>query len=224
MAIDAASSAAATSATTATTTSAKTLASNFDTFLTLLTTQLQNQNPLDPLDTNQFTQQLVQFASVEQQLKTNDTLTALLSAAQSSGADAAISLVGKQVTASGDTSALSSGKATWSLNAPKDGVTATIEIRNSGGTLVATRQATLSYGDQEFAWDGKTTSGAQASDGLYSITVTAKDAAGSAVSVSSEVAGVVDGVDLSSGTAALTIGGLTVPMSAVKAVRAAPST
>ncbi|MFD1333742.1 flagellar hook assembly protein FlgD [Methylopila musalis] len=221
MAIDATSSA-ATSKTT-TTTSAQTLASNFDTFLTLLTTQLQNQNPLDPLDTNQFTQQLVQFASVEQQLKTNDTLTALLSAAQSSGADAAISLVGKEVTASGDTSTLDSGKATWSLNAPKDGVTATVEIRNASGTLVATRQATLSYGDQDFVWDGKTTSGAQASDGLYSITVTAKDAAGTAVSVSSEVTGVVDGVDLSSGTAALTIGGLTVPMSAVKAVRAASS-
>ena len=56
-----------------------TLAGNFQTFLTLLTTQLQNQNPLDPLDTNQFTQQLVQFAGVEQQLKTNDQLTALVS-------------------------------------------------------------------------------------------------------------------------------------------------
>jgi len=59
-----------------------TLAGNFQTFLTLLTTQLQNQNPLDPLDTNQFTQQLVQFASVEQQLKTNDQLTTLVSLQQ----------------------------------------------------------------------------------------------------------------------------------------------
>ena len=56
-----------------------TLAGNFQTFLTLLTTQLQNQNPLEPLDTNQFTQQLVQFASVEQQLKTDDQLTSLVS-------------------------------------------------------------------------------------------------------------------------------------------------
>ncbi len=56
----------------------KTIAGNFQTFLTLLTTQLQNQNPLDPLDTNQFTQQLVQFAGVEQQLKTNDSLQTLV--------------------------------------------------------------------------------------------------------------------------------------------------
>ena len=60
-------------------TAGSTLAGNFQTFLTLLTTQLQNQNPLDPLDTNQFTQQLVQFAGVEQQLKTNDQLTSLVS-------------------------------------------------------------------------------------------------------------------------------------------------
>src|SRR6267154_2364876 len=56
-----------------------TLASNFSTFLTLLTTQLKNQNPLDPLDTNQFTQQLVQFAGVEQQMKQNDQLATLIS-------------------------------------------------------------------------------------------------------------------------------------------------
>ena len=54
------------------------IADNFQTFLTLLTTQLQHQNPLDPLDTNQFTAQLVQFAGVEQQLKSNDQLKSLI--------------------------------------------------------------------------------------------------------------------------------------------------
>ena len=69
-------------------TAGSTLAGNFQTFLTLLTTQLQNQNPLDPLDTNQFTQQLVQFAGVEQQLKTNDQLTSLVVAAADRAVDA----------------------------------------------------------------------------------------------------------------------------------------
>src|SRR5213083_902330 len=73
-----------------TTTDTATLASNFSTFLTLLTTQLKNQNPLDPLDTNQFTQQLVQFAGVEQQLKTNDQLTSLVSLQQSAQATQAL--------------------------------------------------------------------------------------------------------------------------------------
>src|SRR3954453_23903175 len=77
------------------TTANSTLAGNFQTFLTLLTTQLQNQNPLDPLDTNQFTQQLVQFAGVEQQLKTNDQLTSLVSLQQTAQSTQALGFVGK---------------------------------------------------------------------------------------------------------------------------------
>src|SRR2546430_16214955 len=72
-------------------------AGNFDTFLTLLTTQLQNQNPLDPLDTNQFTQQLVQFAGVEQQLKSNDQLKSLVELEKSAQSTQALVYVGNTV-------------------------------------------------------------------------------------------------------------------------------
>src|SRR6188472_127737 len=83
-----------------------TLAGNFDTFLQLLTTQLKNQNPLDPLDTNQFTQQLVQFASVEQQMKQNDQLTTLISIEKSAQATTALAFVGQNVAVDGQTAAL----------------------------------------------------------------------------------------------------------------------
>src|SRR6476469_2798368 len=76
-------------------TTGSTLAGNFQTFLTLLTTQLQNQNPLDPLDTNQFTQQLVQFAGVEQQLKSNEQLQALIAIEKSTKATQALQFVGQ---------------------------------------------------------------------------------------------------------------------------------
>src|SRR5437899_11989431 len=76
-------------------TSDPTVAGNFQSFLTLLTTQLKNQNPLDPLDTNQFTQQLVEFAGVEQQLKTNDGLTSLISLQQTAQSTQALNFVGK---------------------------------------------------------------------------------------------------------------------------------
>src|SRR5213596_2070497 len=89
------------------------LAGNFDTFLKLLTTQLKNQNPLDPLDTNQFTQQLVQFAGVEQQLRTNDQLTALLALQQTAQSTQALTFVGKTAVVDGNTAALSHGLATW---------------------------------------------------------------------------------------------------------------
>src|SRR5258707_10762220 len=94
-----------------------TLAGNFQTFLTLLTTQLQNQNPLDPLDTNQFTQQFVEFASVEQQINMNTNLQTLISMQQTSEATSALQLVGSTVTVSGNSATLSnatSSPATWS--------------------------------------------------------------------------------------------------------------
>src|SRR3954451_11699945 len=96
-----------------------TIAGNFQTFLTLLTTQLQNQNPLDPLDTNQFTSQLVQFAQVEQQLKSNDQLSTLVSLQQTAQNTAALGFVGQTVGVNGNTAALTNGTATWGLNVPK---------------------------------------------------------------------------------------------------------
>src|SRR3954465_14905627 len=104
---------ASTATTTATSTGSGTtsqeIAGNFTQFLTLLTTQLQNQSPLDPLDTNQFTQQLVQFASVEQQLKTNDTLSSLLTTTQASTTANAAGFMGLAVTADGSTATLLNG-------------------------------------------------------------------------------------------------------------------
>src|ERR1700738_1100812 len=97
-----------------------TLAGNFQTFLTLLTTQLQNQNPLSPLDTNQFTQQLVQFASVEQQLKSNDQLAKLVALQQTAQSTQALTFVGKTAVVDGSTAAVTKGTATWDLSVPKD--------------------------------------------------------------------------------------------------------
>src|SRR6516164_8626069 len=118
-------------------TTGSTLAGNFQTFLTLLTTQLQNQNPLDPLDTNQFTQQLVQFAGVEQQLKTNDSLQTLVTMQQTAQATQALEFVGKTAIVSGNTTALTSSKATWELNVPTTS-TMSISIANSAGQTVYT--------------------------------------------------------------------------------------
>jgi flagellar basal-body rod modification protein FlgD len=95
------------------------IASNFTTFLQLLTTQLKNQNPLDPLDTNQFTQQLVQFAGVEQQMKSNDQLASLVSLEKSAQASTALAYVGSTVVVDGSTTPLANGSATWSLNVTK---------------------------------------------------------------------------------------------------------
>lgn len=194
------------------------IADNFDQFLQLLTTQLKNQSPLDPLDTNQFTQQLVQFASVEQQIKTNDNLSSLLITNKTANLNNALSFVGARVTADGTTSSLKNGSASWQLNAPRVG-TSTITILDANGNEVASKQVTLTAGDQTFGWDGKMTNGQTAPEGQYKIVVAAKDANGQAMAVKSEISGVVDGVDVTGDVPILQIGDISLPVTLVKSIR-----
>src|SRR6478609_8540345 len=118
-----------------TTDSKDSLAANFTAFLQLLTTQLKNQNPLDPLDTNQFTQQLVQFSGVEQQLKTNDFLASLVTANANTTNSNAVSYIGKTVTASGVRSELVNNQAQWNFSI-KDAAAVTVNIKDANGNTV----------------------------------------------------------------------------------------
>jgi flagellar basal-body rod modification protein FlgD len=201
---------AVTSATKAATSSTgvdkNTLAGNFQTFLTLLTTQLKNQNPLDPLDTNQFTAQLVQFAQVEQQLKSNDQLGALVSLQQTAQNTAALEFVGQKVGVAGSTATLSNGKATWKLDVPKP-TTGTIKIASATGQTVYTGTYSMNAGSQPFVWDGKDASGLQWPDGNYTISVTAQDASGQPVAIPTEIEATVDSADLTKSPPVLSIAG-----------------
>ena len=193
------------------------IANNFDQFLTLLTTQLKNQSPLDPLDTNQFTQQLVQFAGVEQQLKTNETLGSLLSLSAAGTATNAVGFIGATITADGTTTRLANNKADWKVNMASAG-TATITIKDSKGSVVQTMTRTLTAGDQTVSWDGSTSLGTKAPDGEYSISIDAKNVAGESITAKTQISGVVDGVDFTSSIPMLKIGGISVPIDKVKSV------
>ena len=193
------------------------IANNFDQFLTLLTTQLKNQSPLDPLDTNQFTAQLVQFAGVEQQLKTNETLGSLLSLSAAGTATNAVGFIGATVTADGTTTRLANNKADWKVNMPSAG-TATITIKDSKGSVVQTVTKTLTAGDQTYTWDGSTSLGTKAPDGEYSITIDAKNVAGESITAKTQISGVVDGVDFTSSIPMLKIGSIAIPIDKVKSV------
>jgi flagellar basal-body rod modification protein FlgD len=187
--------------------SGATLAGNFQTFLTLLTTQLQNQNPLDPLDTNQFTQQLVQFASVEQQLKTNDELSSLVSLQQTTQATQALGFVGKTAVVNGTTASLSNSQATWDLNVPANG-NLTVTIANAQGQNVFTGTYAVTAGNnQPFTWNGKGTDGTQWQDGQYTLTATATDSSGNSQAITTSIQGVVSSVDLTQTPPLLTIDG-----------------
>lgn len=193
------------------------LAGNFQTFLTLLTTQLKNQNPLDPLDTNQFTQQLVQFAQVEQQLKSNDQLATLVSLQQTAQATQALNFVGSTAVVDGSTAALANSSAAWNLNAPKP-VNARITITGSNGQTVFSGDYTLNAGNQVFPWNGRGNDGTQWPDGNYTISVNATDASGQTAAVSTQIEGTVDSVDLTKTPPTLSIGGHDYTISQVKQV------
>jgi flagellar basal-body rod modification protein FlgD len=199
-------------------TAGSTLAGNFQTFLTLLTTQLKNQNPLDPLDTNQFTQQLVQFAQVEQQLKTNDELTSLVSLQQTAQSTQALTFVGKKAVVDGSTANLTNSSATWDLDVQSNS-TVNISISNSSGQTVFNGQYAVKAGDkQPFTWDGRGNDGKQWPDGKYTLTATATDSTGNSVGVSSQIQGLVSSVDLTQSPPLLMIDGQSYTLNQVKGI------
>src|SRR5689334_740736 len=194
-----------------------TLAGNFQTFLTLLTTQLKNQNPLDPLDTNQFTQQLVQFAQVEQQLKQNEQLTTLVAIEKGAQSTTALAFVGQNVSVDGQTAQLKNSSATWSFQVPKP-ISASVTIKSATGQTVYSGSFSMDTGLQTFSWDGRDSTGTLWPDGKYTISVTGKEASGQTVSVPTEVEGLVDSVDLTQTPPVLSMGGTDYTLDKVKRV------
>ena len=194
------------------------IAGNFQSFLQLLTTQLQNQNPLDPLDTNQFTQQLVEFAGVQQQLNTNSSLATLVSLQQTAQSTQALTFVGKTATVSGSTTTMTNSQASWNLDIPSN-CTMTVTISNGSGQTVFTGNYSATAGNgQPFTWNGKGNDGTQWPDGQYKLTATAQDSSGNNVAVSTDVEGMVSSVDLTQTPPMLTINGQTYTINQIKGI------
>lgn len=195
------------------------LAENFDTFLTLLTTQLKNQDPLSPMDSTQFTQQLVQMTGVEQQLLTNDLLEKLVSNT-GSGISTAVALIGKEVRADSNLAALSGGKAEWVYKLDRAATDVKIEVLDSKGRVVQSIAPTDNKaGEHAFKWDGKTAGGSTAADGIYSLRVTAKDSEGSTVPAGIVAQGVVTGVQQVDGQTLVNINGAQIPWEKITLIR-----
>jgi flagellar basal-body rod modification protein FlgD len=206
-----------TSSTSSTSGDRQQIAGNFDEFLQLLTTQLQNQNPLDPLDTNQFTQQLVEFSGVEQQLKTNDFLSSLVTANANTTNSNAVGYIGKTVTASGVNSELVNGKAQWNFTIP-DAANVTVNIKDASGNTVYTETGAMQAGTGQFNWDGKDTQGNTQPPGTYSISMQAVDAEGKSVNASTQTTGLVTGVDFTGSEPVLLVGSSRLNLSGVLSV------
>jgi flagellar basal-body rod modification protein FlgD len=197
------------------------LAQNFDMFLTLLTAQMKNQDPLSPLDNNQFTSQLVQMTGVEQQLATNDLLKQLVANTGASVASA-VDLIGKQVRAQSAEAKLSNGQAQWTYHLDADTNNLKISVLDANGNVVdvvAPSDADSKAGDHTFSWNGKNLAGFTLPDGTYTLQITTTGSNGSNVSTGSiYVEGPVTGVQQSNGQAVLTINGTQTPLANVLSV------
>ena len=195
------------------------LADNFNTFLSLLTTQLKNQDPTAPLDSNQFTQQLVQMTGVEQQLNGN-TLLKQLVANTSNGISTAVTLIGKTVKAASDTANLTGGKAQWTYNLPAGASDLKVQVLDPRGNIVhAEAPSSRAAGDHAFSWNGKDLAGAQLPNGgTYTLRVTATAAGGATLATTSYVQGVVTGVTQNNGATSITVNGGPVDWSKVVSV------
>lgn len=190
-------------------------------FLNLFVAQLQNQDPLSPQDPSQMINQLAQITQVEQAYNTTTALQNLLTAQNNATAMNSASLIGKAVTANGNTVSFDgTNPASLQFNFSAPAASATVTISDSSGNVVRTASlGAQSGGNSGFTWDGKDNSGATLPAGAYTFAVTGTTAAGSSVAATTYTAGVVSGVSFNNGSPTLTIGTASVPLSDVIGVK-----
>lgn len=184
------------------------LANDFNNFLTLLTTQLQNQDPLQPMDSKEFTSQLVQFTSVEQAIQSNKNLEKLIALTGGNTSSAAFGYIGKEVKTSNSSTNLAGGIAKWSYEVDASAASSAISVKDAKGNTVFTQEGKTGAGPHEFIWDGKDKNGASFPDGVYSLSVTAVSADKKPVSAKVFTTGIVNNVEITGDEPTLLIGGV----------------
>jgi flagellar basal-body rod modification protein FlgD len=194
-----------------------------DAFLRLLTTQLQHQDPLNPMENSEFVAQLAQFSSLEQLQGLSAGMESLYMVNMSMNNAALTGLIGKDVVANGDTFHYSgSGDEVIHYDAATSATSSTLTITNSDGVVVASVElGALPEGAGSYTWNGKDQNGQVVPEGDYTFTVEATDAAGESVEVTEQMVGRIDGMDLSSGSPMLTIDGVPVDLASVQSLEEA---
>ncbi|QAZ68310.1 flagellar hook assembly protein FlgD [Solidesulfovibrio carbinolicus] len=191
------------------TTSSSTSGLGMDAFLQLLVTQLQYQDPLDPMDDKEFVAELAQFSSLEQLTEINSGIEGLSTLSQEQQMIGAVNFIGKTIEANGTAVNVEDGAATSvTFTLPEDAATCLVNVLDSAGSIVRTVDlGATTAGEVEFKWDGKDYDGNAVDDGQYQVAVTATNADGDVMKVSSTMTGTVEGIQQVSGSYYLDIGG-----------------
>jgi len=200
------------------------LEADLNRFLNLLVTQLKNQDPLDPLDANEFTSQLVQFASVEQQIYQNANLEKMLEIQQTSQAADVVSYLGTTIESSGNQSYYEGNPIDFTYSLEKNATSVTISVQNSAGGTVFTADGDATVGSHGVTWDGKDDFGNPQKDGTYTIIVSAQNAVGDLQDVAQTIYGRVSGASTEGGNVTLFVGDVEVAIEDVISVKESPAT
>ena len=210
------------SALDAVSTSKNKLAKDLNSFLTLLTSQLKNQDPLSPMDSSEFTNQLVEFAQVEQQIGMNDNLTSLIGLVNQSIVSSAVNYIGATIEGESNQVPLQDGKLKAAYGLKAEAKQVTIVVRNEDGDIIYSRPidqaAGKTQGVHAFEWNGKDSNGNQLPDGAYTLSVTAVGADEKPVENYVTAFGRVTGVTSINGATVLLIGKVGIPVNSVLSV------
>ncbi|KKJ76365.1 hypothetical protein WH95_12800 [Kiloniella litopenaei] len=199
-------------------TGGQSLNDTFDMFLKLLTTQLKNQDPLEPTDNTEFVNQLTQFTQTEAGLNTNKKLDSLIALQSNTQLTSALDYVGKEVKADSIILSLGDSGADAIYGLTANSATTEIKILDSTGKTVRTLQGQTSAGQHEIHWDGKDDNGNQMANGIYAFSVVAKDSDEKIIQTAQGIQGTVTGVQMSNGSVILNIGEIEAPLDSVQAV------
>jgi flagellar basal-body rod modification protein FlgD len=194
------------------------LAKDLDSFLLLLTSQLKNQDPLSPMDSTEFTNQLVQFAQVEQAINSNESLTSLIGLSQQNIITNSVNYIGKSVEATSGKVPLQDGHAKLAYGVSDEAQSVVIAIRNTAGDLVYSTTGVKTKGVHPLEWDGKNAFGVQQPDGVYEVQVTALTAKNEPIETYTTAFGKVTGITYKDGKTLLVMGTLGVPIDEVLSV------
>lgn len=193
-------------------------------FLTLLVTQLKNQDPLQPMDSTQFTTQLVQFASVEQQIQQNANLEKILTSQQNGQFASLINFVGTTVETNSDTLTLQDGSAKAQYTLPSEADSVKLTVSDASGRSVFSTTGDTSAGSHAFVWDGRGSDGSLLSSGSYTLQVSATDKSGNSLDVTQSSFGKVTGIAQDASGPILELGDTTIAVSDVLSVADADTT
>ncbi|MFT5438267.1 MAG: flagellar basal-body rod modification protein FlgD [Alphaproteobacteria bacterium] len=195
------------------------LAENFDTFLNLLTAQLQNQDPLSPMESSEFVSQLVQFSEVEQAISANKSLETLIDLQTTNQATSALGYIGNFVETAGKFAPLKDDKAEFTYALEEGAASTRLVVQDEIGNVVFSTSGETTTGKHNFSWNGIDSAGNTAPEGTYQLSATANDNDGALVTLATTAFGRVTGIDSDASGTLLTLGSVKVPIGNVLSIK-----